>query len=210
LNSGADTAVLIIGGGIGGLAAAVALRRVGLRAQVFERVPELREEGAGLSLWSNAVKALRRLGLEEAVVAHGSAIERAVTLPPSGQTLSEMSIGELSRRVGCPTVCVHRADLQQALTAGLAAGQLHLDKTCVGFEQDTHGVTAYFADGQSQRGTLLIGADGLRSAVRQQLLGPAEPRYAGYCAFRGVAEIEHPLYAAQSLPADVPLAATRG
>jgi 2-polyprenyl-6-methoxyphenol hydroxylase-like FAD-dependent oxidoreductase len=192
LNSGAETTVLIIGGGIGGLAAAVALRRVGLRAQVFERAPELREVGAGLSLWSNAVKALRRLGLEDAVVAHGSTIERAVTLTTSGQTLSETSIGALSRRAGCPTVCVHRADLQKALTAGLTAGQLHLDKTCVGFEQDTNGVTAYFADGQSQRGTLLIGADGLRSAVRQQLLGPAEPRYAGYFAFRGVAEVEHP------------------
>src|SRR5262245_53478755 len=93
LNSGADTAVLIIGGGIGGLAAAVALRRVGLRAQVFERAPELREMGAGLSLWSNAVKALRRLGLEDAVVAHGAAIQRAVRLAPRPALPGQTPVG---------------------------------------------------------------------------------------------------------------------
>src|SRR5215212_5311854 len=123
--------VLIVGGGIGGLAAAVALQRVGIEAAVFERAPELREVGAGLSLWSNAVKALGRLGLADEVVARGTVLERALTLTAAGD----------------PSVCVHRADVQQALAA--AAGGVRLGAACVGVEQDGEGVTVRFADGRA-------------------------------------------------------------
>lgn len=94
--------VLVVGGGIGGLAAAVALRRVGIPASVYERAPEVREVGAGLSLWSNAVRALRRLGLEDEVLARGSPIEVAVTRTDRGEVLGETMIGEMGRRAGGP------------------------------------------------------------------------------------------------------------
>ncbi len=187
-----DGQVVVVGGGIGGLAAAVALRRVGIPAAVYERAPEIHEVGAGLSLWANAVKAVRRLGLEEQVLAHGSPVEVAVTRTDRGEVLSEVSIGDISRQAGAPSACVHRADLQRVLAEALDPGQVHLNATCVGFEQDGGGVTAKFADGRTARGALLIGADGIRSAVRDQLLGPSEPRYAGYYAFRGIARMECP------------------
>jgi 2-polyprenyl-6-methoxyphenol hydroxylase-like FAD-dependent oxidoreductase len=185
-------AVVVVGGGIGGLAAAVALRRVGIPAAVYERAPEIREVGAGLSLWSNAVKALRRLGLEDAVVARGSPIEEALTRTDRGVVLSHAPIGDLNRRAGAPSVCAHRADLQQTLAAALDPGRVHLNATCVGFAEDAGGVTARFADGRTARGALLVGADGIRSAVRDQLLGRSEPRYAGYFAYRGIARGEFP------------------
>lgn len=191
------TRALIIGGGIGGLATAVALARVGIEPAVFERAPALGEVGAGLSLWSNAVKALRRLGLDEQVIALGSVLERAVTVTPDGRVVDTTPIGELSRRAGAPSVCVHRADLQGCLMRAVPPERLHAGSECVGFEGDDRGVTARFADGRSERGDLLIGADGIHSAVRRQMLGPTEPRYAGYAAWRGIAEIRHP-----DLPAD--------
>jgi 2-polyprenyl-6-methoxyphenol hydroxylase-like FAD-dependent oxidoreductase len=181
--------VLIIGGGIGGLAAAVALKRIGIDAAVFERAPELTEVGAGLSLWSNAIKALGRLGLADAIVARGSVIGRAQTLTAGGRLLSEAPLGEIGRAAGAPSVCVHRADVQQLLAR--AAGVVHLGSVCVGIE-DGDGVTARFADGRTERGELLIGADGIRSAVRAHLHGPFAPRPAGYVAYRGIARFTLP------------------
>jgi len=179
--------VLIIGAGIGGLAAAAALRRVGISAAVYERAPEIREVGAGLSLWSNAIKALRRLGLDEAVVARGSPIEEAVTRTDRGVVLSQVSIGDISKSSGAPTVCVHRAELQQVLASAVEPRQIHLNATCVGIDLDADGVTARFADGRTARGSILVGADGIRSAVRDSLLGATPPRYAGYFGYRGIA-----------------------
>ena len=187
-----EGAVLIVGGGIGGLATAVALRRVGVRADVFERTSAVQEVGAGLSLWSNAVKALRRLGVADAVLARASPIETAVTRTDRGEVLSEAPIGEQSRRAGAPSVCAHRADLQQALAAALGPDQIHLNATCTGVEADTDGVTARFADGRTARGAVLVGADGIRSVVRAGLHGPALPRYAGYFAYRGIGHGDFP------------------
>ena len=184
--------VIIIGGGIGGLAAAAALRCVGISAAVYERAPEIREVGAGLSLWSNAIKALRRLGLDEAVVARGSPIEEAITRTDRGVVLSQVSIGDISKKAGAPTVCVHRAELQQVLASAVEPGQIHLNATCVGIDADRDGVTARFADGRTARGSILVGADGIRSAVRDSLLGAMAPRYAGYFGYRGIAHGEFP------------------
>jgi 2-polyprenyl-6-methoxyphenol hydroxylase-like FAD-dependent oxidoreductase len=183
---------LIIGGGIGGLATAVALGKVGIEAAVFERAPVIGEVGAGLSLWSNAVKALRRLGLDEEVVALGSLLDRAVTLTSQGKVLSELSLDGLSRRAGAPSICVHRADLQGCLVRAVPSERLHTARECVGFEEDEQGVTARFADGKAERGDFLIGADGIHSIVRRTLHGPSEPRYAGYGGWRGIVAFCHP------------------
>jgi len=184
--------VVIIGGGIGGLAAAAALRQVGISAAVYERAPEIREVGAGLSLWSNAVKALRRLGLEEAVLARASPIEEAVTRTDRGVVLSQVSIRDIAQKAGAQTVCVHRAELQQLLALAVEPGQIHLNATCVGIDLDADGVTARFAEGRTARGSILVGADGIRSAVRDSLLGATPPRYAGYFGYRGIAYGEVP------------------
>jgi 2-polyprenyl-6-methoxyphenol hydroxylase-like FAD-dependent oxidoreductase len=181
--------VIIVGGGPGGLAAAVALQKVGISATVFERAPELKEVGAGLSLWSNATTALSRIGLADAVIARGTILERALTLTANGKQLSDVSLGDIARQVGQPSVCVHRADLQQVLAE---AAQPVLAADCVKVTEDADGVTVQFADGRSERGALVIGADGIRSAVRAHLHGPTEPRRAGYVAYRGIARCNLP------------------
>lgn len=177
--------VIIIGGGIGGLAAALALKRAGLEVRVFEQVAVPGEVGAGLTLWPNAVKALRKLGLEE-LVNTSSPVESGNIYSWQGARLSSLSSEKLLTRFGASTLALHRADLQSALSAALGADTLTLGQACNGFEQDDQGVIAHFADGSSQRGSALIGADGIHSLIRERLFGAEKPRYAGYTAWRGV------------------------
>ena len=179
---------IVVGGGIGGLTAAIALRRVGIGAVVFERAGELREIGAGISLWVNAMKALERLEIADAVRASGRQEIGGAILTSGGGTLSEIPADALEERFG-PNVVLRRADLQGALLAALPEDAVRLDARCVGYRQDGYGVTALFAGGREERGDLLVGADGLNSVVRKQLFGGgAEPRYAGFTAWRALAE----------------------
>jgi 2-polyprenyl-6-methoxyphenol hydroxylase-like FAD-dependent oxidoreductase len=183
--------VLVIGGGIGGLAAALGLRRVGIRASVFERAPEIREVGAGLTIWSNAVKALRQLGVDQKVIALGSILELNKTITPDGKVLSEQVVAEAVKEAGAPCLVAHRADLQRTLLEALPAEEVHTDHTCTGIEQTAEGVVAGFSNGRKERGDLLIGADGIRSVVRECVLGKSQPRYAGYTCWRGIAHFTH-------------------
>lgn len=185
---------VVVGGGIGGLSAAIALRRAGVEAVVFEQADELREIGAGISLWANAMKALRKLGLHDAVLAVGRPLRPKGQLrSSSGEVFYEIPSAVMEERFGDVSVAVHRADLQGALLSALGevGGAVRLRAGFTGFERDgAGGVVVRFADGREERCDLLIGADGLRSAVRARLLGDGPPRYAGYTAWRGVAEIE--------------------
>lgn len=181
---------MVVGGGIGGLTAAVALRRVGVEAVVFEKAGELREIGAGISLWANAMKALQKLGLYEAVLAIGRPLRPKGELrSPNGEVFYEIPAAAMEERFGGVTAVVHRADLQKTLHAALGEEAIRLGAEVTGFEQDKGGVVARFAGGREERCELLIGADGLHSVVRRQLLDDGPPLYAGYVAWRGVAEL---------------------
>jgi 2-polyprenyl-6-methoxyphenol hydroxylase-like FAD-dependent oxidoreductase len=185
---------IVVGGGIGGLSTAIALRRIGVEAVVFERADELQEIGAGISLWANAMKALGKLGLADAVLEAGRPLRPKGQLrSQSGEVFYEVASATLEERFGAVTVAVHRADLQKILLSALDAEALRLGAGFAGFEQDEAGVVVRFADGGEERADLLIGADGIHSAVRAQLLGDGPPRYAGYVAWRGVAELEDPI-----------------
>ena len=182
---------IIVGGGIGGLSAAIALRRVGVEATVFERTGKLGEIGAGISLWANAMKALRKLGLYDAVQAVGRPLRPSGELRSwRGEAFYEVSAAAMEERFGDVNVTLHRADLQKTLLAALDEDTVRLDAEFAGFEQDQGGVLARFANGREERSDLLVGADGLHSVVRRQLLGDGLPRYAGYTAWRGVVELE--------------------
>ncbi len=187
---------LIIGGGIGGLAAAVALRKRGIDARVFEQRPELAEVGAGLSLWPNGLRALDAIGLGGEVRSRSvrdlsSALRRA-----DGRVIVAADGAALEQRLGDVSLVIHRATLLGLLRRELPPEALVTGVSCVGFSADGSGVTARFANGVAARGDVLIGADGIRSVVRARLFGAPPPRYAGYTAWRAVVPFAH----AQLLP----------
>jgi FAD-dependent urate hydroxylase len=177
--------VIIIGAGIGGLCAAIALRRAGIDVTVYERAPVLGEVGAGLTLWANAVKALKKLGIGEQVLAASLFQGDGGFHDLRGRRLQTTSAAAMEQRFGAPTIAVHRAGLQKVLLD--AAGDLvQTGKVFRTYSQHQQGVTAHFADGTTAQGDMLIGADGLRSAVRGQMQPDSPPRYRGYTAWRSV------------------------
>jgi 2-polyprenyl-6-methoxyphenol hydroxylase-like FAD-dependent oxidoreductase len=183
--------ILIIGGGIGGLTTAVALRRAGIEAEVYERAAELREVGAGLSLWRNALVALDRIGLGRAIRDHAVPYVNAGLRRSDGRLLVAASMDRLIAELGEVAVVLHRAVVQKVLADALGRDRIHLGKACTGIEQDASGVTATFADGSQVRGDGLIGADGMHSVIRAALHGQAPPRYSGYTAWRAVVPFDH-------------------
>ena len=185
--------VMVAGAGIGGLSAAIALRRAGFEVVVLERAPEIGAVGAGLLLAANAQKALGRLGLAQQVASLGTPASALEIRSWGGRVLTCNPAGELEKKVGTPSVAAHRADLQALLIREAGEGTLRLGAEVEDFRQDEGGVTVSLAGGGEERADLLVGADGLRSRVRASLFGPARPRYAGYTAWRGVAEPEEEL-----------------
>jgi 2-polyprenyl-6-methoxyphenol hydroxylase-like FAD-dependent oxidoreductase len=182
---------IIVGGGIGGLTAAIALRHAGLDVVIYERAGQMREVGAGLTMWPNAMKALARLGLAEAIWALGRPFGVGRILSWRGESLVDGAPrAVLEKRFGWPGTVIHRRKLLDALGSFLQPGELHLGARCVGFRQDARGVRVLLPDGRSDDGDLLVGADGLFSVVRSQLLGQRRPRHAGYAAYRGILPFE--------------------
>ena len=181
-------AATIVGGGIGGLAAAIALHRRGWRVEVLERALEFTEIGAGISLWPNALRALEALGLAGAVRALGAVEATGGVRDRRGRWLSRTDNAELERRFGHPLVVLHRADLLRVLTEALPADSLRADSEVASVRDDGQGPVVVHRAGES-RPELVVGADGLRSAVRRALWPDADgPRYAGYTAWRMVTE----------------------
>jgi 2-polyprenyl-6-methoxyphenol hydroxylase-like FAD-dependent oxidoreductase len=185
--------VIIIGGGIGGLCAALALRQAGIEATVYEQAHELGEVGAGITLWANALTALKAIDLADAVRAVSAPGMRAEIRRWDGTLLSGISYRESERNDGAAYVAVHRADLQAILLTALGPDAVHLGARCIGFAQDHDAVQARFSDGREVHGAALIGADGIHSMVRAHLHGEHKPRYAGYTTWRGVAPVTPPL-----------------
>ena len=181
--------VLIVGGGIGGLTAAIALRKAGIPVRVFEQAPALREVGAGVSLWPNAMRALTGLGLRDRILGDHVPMDRIVVRRRDGTVLVRL---REPGRWPEPGICVHRATLQRVLAEAVPDDRLHLDRRLARFEADADGVTAVFADGSTARGRLLVGADGIRSIVRAGLHGDEPARYRGYEIWRGVSDVALP------------------
>ena len=177
---------LIIGGGIGGLAAAIALRQAGIDAEVLERTEAIEEVGAGISLWANAIDALDAIGVGHVIRAASVEYTVGGLRTADGSVLTQVSADELVRAFGTPVIVMHRADLVAALLGAIAPGTLRLGSRCLSVRQDDRGVTAQLADGRTAAGDLLIGADGLNSVVRAALHGSNPPTYAGCTAWRAV------------------------
>ncbi|GAA5128521.1 FAD-dependent monooxygenase [Pseudonocardia adelaidensis] len=181
--------VAVVGGGIGGLAAAAFLHRGGVRSVVFEQAAELTEVGAGLVLAPNAVRLLRRIGVMDRLVG------RAVPLDvgwefrrwEDGQVLSAEDLAESCQQLyGERTYTVHRADLAQAIASAVPPGSLRLGKRCTSVEVFADAALLSFADGTSAEADVVVGADGVHSTVRGAVTEPVPPTYSGVCAFRGI------------------------
>lgn len=173
---------IVVGGGIGGLAAAVALRRAGLDVVVLEQAERLEEVGAGLVVAQNALRALAAIGLAEEVTRRGALGGRLVVRRADGGALLDLDIRSHDEEV----LGIHRADLQGALLEALPADVVQLTARCIGYEEHGSRVVARLAHGRLEEGDLLVGADGIDSVVRTGMLGDGPPRYAGYAGWRMV------------------------
>ena len=178
---------IIIGGGIGGITAAIALKRTGLDVAVYERAEELREVGSGLPLWTNALRALHVLDMTDDLEKSGVQVRSVRVTTWNGDILTDTSNDKQLKKLGTITIVVHRAELLALLLKTLGEENVHLGMNCVGFTQNADGVTANFANGQKVQGDVLIGADGIHSITRTQLFGIIKPRYVGYTCWRGLA-----------------------
>ena len=184
----------IVGGGIGGLAAALWLRRAGVEATVYEQAPEPREVGAGIVVPPNLVRALRSVGLEPALQRFAVQLEAAWEFRrwQRGEVLSMQAMGQACVDLyGTHCYTAHRADLLQMLLQALQAmdgGAVVGDRRCTAVQQSGGQVQLQFQSREGQMHSVVadvaIGADGIHSVVRSAVLPPAEARFSGLCAFR--------------------------
>src|SRR5580692_4502087 len=180
--------IIVIGAGIGGLAAALTLRRAGLEVEVFEQAAELREVGAGIQISPNASRILNRLGLEEPMRRAGVR-PKAILIRrwDDGRELARQPLADAcERNFGAPYYNFHRADLLDLLSAAVPADVLHLDHRCVGLTQHADRVEVRFHNGATADADVVVGADGIHSTVREAILGPESPRFSGHVAYRGL------------------------
>jgi 2-polyprenyl-6-methoxyphenol hydroxylase-like FAD-dependent oxidoreductase len=186
--------VIIIGAGPAGKTAAVALNRVGIRSELYERVREFHLLGVAFGVQTSAMRGLLKLGIGSRLAERALIADFHDMYSMDDKELGRLPVGELGRETGMPAMAVLRRDYEEVLLGMIDPDTLHLDHECVSIEQDPDGVTAHFANGTSARGTMLIGADGLHSAVRRHLVGETELRYSGYAAWRGCIDVEqHPI-----------------
>jgi 2-polyprenyl-6-methoxyphenol hydroxylase-like FAD-dependent oxidoreductase len=184
---------IIVGAGIGGLTAAIGLRRAGLEVKVFEKRtdPRMIESGGGMVVQPNAIRGLQELDVGDRVAAAGSALEHFEWHTPSGKRLASWPVGTVGREVGAPMIGIRRMRLQGALAGAVEEGTLLLGAEVTGLSEDGDGVTVQLASGAEERGDLLIGADGINSTVRSLSLHPwTKPRYAGYALWFGITELD--------------------
>ncbi len=187
MQSQASKKAIIIGGGIGGVTAAIALKQAGLDVTVYEQAEELREVGSGLPLWTNALRTLHVIGLTNELEKLGVQVTSVRVSTWKGDTLTDTKNDKYLKKLGTITIVVHRAELLTLLLKTLGEENVQLGMTCVDFTQDAVGVTAKFANGWEVRGDILIGADGIHSVTRSHLFGLIKPKYVGYTCWRGLA-----------------------
>lgn len=186
-----DIRIAVIGGGIGGLTAAISLLQAGFDVQVYEQSRLLSEVGAGINIGPNASRLLIRLGLGEecAKVAFRSPYFHQRRWD-DGRTLTRTPMGDrMAEAFGAPHMIFHRGELHALLAKAVPTDRVHLAHRCVGLDQDANEVRIKFENGAEAKANVLIAADGIHSAVRRILLGPERPRFA--CrAYRGLIPAE--------------------
>src|SRR3954471_24291083 len=197
MSVGTDThglRIAIVGGGIGGLTLALALRQRGMTAEVFEQAPQLTEIGAAVALSANSTRELRRLGVLDGITA--AATEPSELIYRSwqdGRRIAAFPVHEAlayQKRFGAPYYGIHRADLQKVLSGALGGAGLHLGYRLVDLVDQGDTIRLESANGRSTEADLVIGADGVRSLVRRYVTGGKDAIYSGTSAFRGIVPVD--------------------
>ncbi len=180
---------IVIGAGMAGLATGIALRQAGYEVEIYEKTRKLRPAGAGISLWSNGIKVLNKLGLGKEVAAIGGQMNRMEYRNKQGEVLNNVNLIPLMEQVGQRPYPVSRTDLQQMMLNAFGEADVRMGMRCVEVKQNADSATAVFEDGTTATGDVVIGADGIHSVVRTYLNGDkVEPRYAGYVNWNGLVE----------------------
>ncbi len=187
--------VLVVGAGIGGLTAFVALRAAAVDVAIFDQAEQAGSTlvGGGFHVWPNGVRALRELELDGSARKLGAPIELTEYYSYTGRKLAQWPVGEIARSLDAFDVGIGRAELLGMLLQAAGSEHVQTGAKLVEFDDDGDGVTARFLDGREERGDVLVGADGLRSVVRAKLLGPAEPDFVGYVQWQTLIEGVHEL-----------------
>jgi FAD-dependent urate hydroxylase len=184
--------VVIIGAGMGGMSAAIALRQIGIDTEVYERVTENKPVGAAISVWSNGVKCLNYLGLQEQTAQLGGIVDSMSYLDGhTGDTMCRFSMQPLIDEVGQRPYPIARAELQSMLMEAYGIDDINFGMKMVSVETGADGASATFADGTTVSADAIIGADGASSITREYVLGgPVSRRYAGYVNFNGLVQTD--------------------
>ena len=189
---GTISRIAIVGAGLGGLAAAIALRQQGFDVEVFEQASDLGEFGAGINVSPNAVRVFEALGLLQRL--HDASFQPtgiAWRDAKNGRLQKVLPLNTAQERFGGRYYVVHRSDLHRILAQSCPASSVHLNKRCTHVELRDRSVGLFFADGMSHEADLVIGCDGIRSAVRKSIFNDGEsPQYAGYMCWRSLVPTE--------------------
>jgi salicylate hydroxylase len=183
---------IIIGAGIGGLAAAVALRQRGFEVALYERAAKLEEVGAGLQIGPNGVKVLRALGLEDELMRNAFEPYSIMSVTwDEGRLRFRQLLKDVSReKYGAPYLTAHRADLHNLLRRAAGQAPLHLGANCVGADTVNGTAVVRFADGSTAEADVIVGCDGIRSAIRAQHFGDGAPRFTEMMAWRCIVPMD--------------------
>ncbi|MCC5905029.1 MAG: FAD-dependent monooxygenase [Balneolaceae bacterium] len=180
--------ISIIGGGIAGLTAAIALNKSGFKASIFEATTNNGVAGAGLALAANAIMAFDRLGIKDEIINKGRLLSAFKILDQEGNLITKTDSTGLSKKYGADNFTIHRHDLHQVLLSKIDPDTLYRDKKIIDFEQKRDAIRLTFNDGSEHLTSFVIVADGIHSLIRQKLIHDSKPRYSGYTCWRAVIE----------------------
>lgn len=183
---------IVVGAGVGGLTTAIALRMRGFEVEMLDAAPRSRTSGGGLGIASNATKVLKALGIDLPNAGVGRVCEQFCLRTASGRLMRDLPISSIADELGSPVVNVRRSDLVALLRSSLADTPIHYGVDVVRYDRVGDGVAVIDADGRTHAGEVLVGADGIRSVIRAQSVGPEPVNEYGYVCWIATVPFGHP------------------